>query len=94
MFCFRVIAFKTIIFTGTFFLSQVVVFAEDVQCVNALLEYRPHIDIPWPSKHEQKFQDYFVFPHNLPQFDSERITCQTTETNTPVILNGRTSRNR
>ncbi|KAJ4428717.1 hypothetical protein ANN_25710 [Periplaneta americana] len=76
------------------FRSPVVAFTADVQNVHLLLEYRPHNDVSWPCKHDPKFQDYCVFPHNLPQFDSEGIPSQAQETNTPMILNGPTSRNR
>ncbi|KAJ4436119.1 hypothetical protein ANN_18746 [Periplaneta americana] len=53
-----------------------------------------HIDVSWPCEYDPKFQEYCVFPHNLPQFDSEEIPCQAPEMSTPMILNGPTSRNR
>ena len=94
MLCFRVMAFETVIFTGTFFFSQVVVFTDDDQNVHLLLEYRPYIDVSWPCEHDPKFQEYCIFPHSLPQFYSEGIPRHAPETNTPVILNGPTIKNR
>ena len=91
---FRVMAFTTLKFTGTFFFPQVVVITEDVQNVHLLLEYRPHIDVSLTCEHDPKLQEYCLCPQNMPQFDSEGIPNQAPETNKPMILNGPTSRNR
>ncbi|KAJ4428525.1 hypothetical protein ANN_24569 [Periplaneta americana] len=73
---------------------RVVVITEDVQNVHLLLEYRPHIDVSLTCEHDPKLQEYCVCPQNMPQFDSEGIPNQASETNKPMILNGSTSRNR
>ncbi|KAJ4429851.1 hypothetical protein ANN_22055 [Periplaneta americana] len=74
--------------------EKVVVITEDVQNVQLLLEYRPHIDVSLTCEHDPKLQEYCVYPQNMPQFDSEGIPNQAPETNKPMILNGPTSRNR
>ena len=61
------------------FFSQV--FTDDVQNIHHLLEYKL-----MACEQNFKLKEYCIFPHNLPQFDSERISCPAPERNQSIIL--------
>jgi hypothetical protein len=55
--------------------------------------YRPQLSVSLAPKEDPKFLACCVLSENLPQFDFREFPHHPLETNTPIILNGFTSKN-